>query len=137
AAAAGREAGRARRGALPRVKPKPRSSGSATTVAKRLPSGPGATSSLFGLISSCQFFWITGLVLSVFRRRREGGRRGGRKCPGREYSKMREKSASPVALVPRLSHPAALARAAAVIRDRRHVAYGGNPEPGRLPCAQR
>ena len=48
-----------RRSALPSVTPKPRSSGSATSVAERLPSCPSATWSLFGLINSCQFFWIT------------------------------------------------------------------------------
>ena len=45
-----------RRSALPSVVPNPRSSGSATTVATRRGSSPWATSSLFGLISSCQFF---------------------------------------------------------------------------------
>ena len=50
---------RMRRSALPSVTPKPRSSGSATSVATRFGSAPTATCSLFGLISSCQFFWIT------------------------------------------------------------------------------
>ena len=50
-----------RRSALPSVTPKPRSSGSATIVASRSGRCPGSTSSLGGLISSCQFFWITGL----------------------------------------------------------------------------
>ena len=50
---------RMRRSALPSVTPKPRSSGSATTVAMRAASVPAATWSLFGLINSCQFFWIT------------------------------------------------------------------------------
>jgi hypothetical protein len=45
-----------RRRALPRVSPKPRSSGSATTVPTRRRSTPEATSSRDGLISSCQFF---------------------------------------------------------------------------------
>ncbi len=49
---------RMRRSALPSVWPKPRSSGSATRVAKRVGSVPGVTWSLFGRISSCQFFWI-------------------------------------------------------------------------------
>ena len=49
-----------RRSELPSVWPKPRSSGSATTVATRRGSSPWTTSSFFGLISSCQFFWITG-----------------------------------------------------------------------------
>jgi hypothetical protein len=47
---------RMRRSELPRVRPKPRSSGSATIVAMRFGSSPGTTSSLLGLISSCQFF---------------------------------------------------------------------------------
>src|SRR5580693_5032317 len=47
-----------RRSALPSVWPKPRSSGSATSVAKRVASWPAVTWSLFGRISSCQFFWI-------------------------------------------------------------------------------
>src|SRR5580698_6701308 len=47
-----------RRSALPSVWPKPRSSGSATSVAKRVASWPAVTCSLFGRISSCQFFWI-------------------------------------------------------------------------------
>src|SRR4029077_12500699 len=45
-----------RRSALPRVRPKPRSSGSATTVATRLASPPGSTESCLGLIRVCQFF---------------------------------------------------------------------------------
>ena len=47
---------RMRRSALPSVTPKPRSSGSAITVASRSPRCPGSTSSLGGLISCCQFF---------------------------------------------------------------------------------
>src|SRR5499427_1279051 len=60
------EDNRMRRNALPSVTPKPRSSGSATTVATRAASPPTDTWSLFGLISSCQFFWITS---SPFQRR--------------------------------------------------------------------
>jgi hypothetical protein len=47
-----------RRRALPRVRPKPRSSGSATAVAMRWGSAPGLMSSATGRINSCQFFWI-------------------------------------------------------------------------------
>ena len=47
-----------RRSALPSVRPKPRSSGSATSVAWRWGSLPGRTSSCVGLISSDQFLWI-------------------------------------------------------------------------------
>ena len=45
-----------RRNALPSVMAKPRSSGSTTMEALRVGSNPGVTSSLFGLINSCQFF---------------------------------------------------------------------------------
>ena len=45
-----------RRSALPSVRPKPRSSGSATSVVSVLPFDENSI--LFGLISSCQFFWI-------------------------------------------------------------------------------
>jgi len=54
------EDSRIRRIALPSVMPKPRSSGSATTVASRLESVPDSIWSLFGLISSVQFFCNTG-----------------------------------------------------------------------------
>ena len=47
-----------RRKALPSVRPKPRSSGSATTVPWRNGSLPGFTSSCAGLMSSAQFLWI-------------------------------------------------------------------------------
>ena len=53
---------RMRRSALPSVTPKPRSSGSAIRVASRSGRAPGTTSSLGGLISSCQFLWITGYL---------------------------------------------------------------------------
>src|SRR5215216_6098678 len=56
---------RMRRSALPSVRPKPRSSGSATTVASRRAFDPADTCSLSGLISSCQFFWITLSVISI------------------------------------------------------------------------
>ena len=41
---------------------KPRSSGSATSVAERLRIGAKCDLSLFGRISSCQFFWIVTLT---------------------------------------------------------------------------
>jgi hypothetical protein len=56
------EDNRMRRSALPSVSPKPRSSGSAITVAMRLGSLPAITCSLLGRISSCQFFWIVTFV---------------------------------------------------------------------------
>src|SRR3546814_1277026 len=48
-----------RRSALPSVRPKPRSSGSATNVALRLGSPPALISRLFGFFNSCQFFMLT------------------------------------------------------------------------------
>src|SRR5262245_4396436 len=54
-----------RRSALPSDTPKPRSSGSATTVAMRLASLPVETWSFSGRISSCQFFWITSSPIRV------------------------------------------------------------------------
>ncbi len=47
-----------RRSALPSVKPKPRSSGSAISVARRAASKPCSMSGFFGRISSSQFFSI-------------------------------------------------------------------------------
>ena len=47
-----------RRSALPSVRPKPRSRGSATAVAVRRESAPALISSAVGRISSCQFLWI-------------------------------------------------------------------------------
>ena len=47
-----------RRSALPSVRPKPRSSGSATAVTLRRGLPPGTISSAVGLMSSCQFLWI-------------------------------------------------------------------------------
>src|ERR1700694_4749698 len=52
-----------RRMALLNVMPKPRSSGSAITVAVRCGSDPGSISSFSGLISDCQFFCRTTLSL--------------------------------------------------------------------------
>ena len=48
-----------RRSALPSVRPKPRSSGSATKVALRLPSLPALISRLLGFFNSCQFRILT------------------------------------------------------------------------------
>src|SRR6056297_1470441 len=105
--------------------PKPRSSGSATTVATRRGSKPGETSSLFGLISSCQFFWITTTPLV---RRVKGDMRAGR--PENETTRRKDPARE------RASDAATLARAAAVMRNRRHVADRGNGETGGLQCAQ-
>ena len=47
-----------RRNAFPKVRPNPRSNGSAITVAIRSGSAPGLISNCVGFISSCQFLWI-------------------------------------------------------------------------------
>src|SRR6266508_827693 len=117
---------RMRRSALPSVWPKPRSSGSATTVANRFASVPGVICSLFGRMSSCQFFWI--VTLSPLRVNRPASRfafkspaleiRGSAR--GSQNSKnnreTRESSARD-----QISDAPALARTATIVRDRRHV----------------
>src|ERR1051325_5981978 len=122
---------RMRRSALPRVSPKPRSSGSATTVAERFASAPAVTCSLFGLISSCQFFWIvTSSPFSL-----------ARAVPAQSHSargkiqRRRTADAGPPDAI--CSDAPALARPAAVVRDRRHVADRSDHEAGRLQRAQR
>src|SRR5271165_2115135 len=122
---------RMRRMALPSVMPKPRSSGSATMVATFDGSAPGSTSSLSGLISDCQLRWMTKVCLMypipvVPGRGPEDGRR-----TGRNVKSARLGSNGP------WSDPPALARAAAVVRDRRHVADGGDREADRLERPQR
>src|SRR5215217_561568 len=115
---------RARRSELPSVVPKPRSSGSATTVAMRFGSSPGATSSLFGLISSCQFFWITTTPHEV-------------RLEGRFWTSPLNRNARGWRPTRRITLDAAtLARAAAIVRDRRHVTDRGDGEAGRLQGAQ-
>ena len=52
-----------RRSELPSVRPKPRSSGSATNVALRRTSPPAFFSSALGFFSSCQFFALTAMFL--------------------------------------------------------------------------
>src|SRR3546814_17352855 len=54
-----REDSSTRRSALPSVRPKPRSSGSATNVALRLGSPPALISRLLGYFNYCQFFMLT------------------------------------------------------------------------------
>ena len=102
-----------RRRALPRVMPKPRSSGSATTSRAR-GSSPGSTSSRFGLIRSCQFFWIT-VFLSI----PIGPRPIPHKVDARQT--LSRPAAHERAACTR-SDAAALAADGTVVRDRRHVA---------------
>src|SRR5438270_792193 len=129
------EDNRMRRSALPRVWPKPRSSGSATRVAKRLGSVPGVTWSLFGRISSCQFFWI--VTVSPIRASRFAfqitgvGDRGSARVIKIKTIAGRHPPAVDN------SNPPALARTAAIVRDRGHVADRGDREARGLQRAQR
>src|SRR5450432_3376215 len=130
------EDNRMRRSALPSVWPKPRSSGSATRVAKRLESLPGVIWSLLGRISSCQFFWI--VTVSPM----------GQSICHRNHWRWRSRDQSRVICVlktsrgselpaHRKSNPPALARTAAIVRDRGHVADRGDGEARSLQRAQR
>src|SRR6266446_6933761 len=122
-----KEESRIRRSALPSVNPKPRSSGSATTVAEHFGSGPGVTWSLFGRISSCQFFWIvTSSPIAL------SSTRAFRATNGASWEKPAWRQ-TPAEL--RL-HAPALARPTTVMRNRRHVADRRNGEAGRLQGAQ-
>src|SRR5450432_3730763 len=127
---------RMRRSALPSVWPKPRSSGSATRVAKRLESLPGVIWSLLGRISSCQFFWI--VTVSPM----------GQSICDSNHWRWRPRDQSRVTCIlkssrgaarppaHRKSNPPALARTAAIVRDRRHVADRGDGEARGLQRTQ-
>src|SRR4029077_286689 len=125
------EDSRMRRSAFPSVTPNPRSSGSATTVATRAASPPAETWSLFGLISSCQFFWITsspfqrrGLVAPSAPHPPRGENLGGSTNAGKN---PREEK----------SHPTTFTRPAPVVRDRGDVADRSNRKTGGLQRTQR
>src|SRR3954469_17300681 len=131
---------RMRRSALPSVWPKPRSSGSATTVANRVASVPGVTCSLFGRISSCQFFWI--VTLSPLRVNRPASRFAF-KSPALETAdqpaavKFQNNRKAASAARDQISDPPTLARTAAIVRDRRHVADRRHGEARRLQRTKR
>src|SRR5215218_9105632 len=116
-----------RRSALPSVWPRPRSSGSATIVATRVGSLPAVTCSLFGRISSCQFFWI--VTLFTHHVGDCGSARSTHVEIAVPYAKPARKKQK--------SNAPALARAATVVRDRRHVADRRHREARRLQRAQR
>src|ERR1700733_1738552 len=129
------EESRMRRSALPSVWPKPRSSGSATSVAKRVASWPATTWSLFGRISSCQFFWIVtvfthgpvdwgtkSLALEISRDQSRGLQ------SSRNFAGVKNTRAF------KASDPPTLARAASIVRDRRDVA---DRRDGEARCLQR
>src|SRR5476651_2051291 len=120
-----------RRSALPSVRPKPRSSGSATIVAVRLASTPASVTSFSGLMRSCQFFGSTGAT-SLDRLFHA--------TPAHLTDRTRDtiQKAGDVADVARQNSDAtALRRTAAVVRDRRHVADRGDRETDRLQRTQR
>src|SRR6185437_3609550 len=126
------EESRMRRSALPSVRPKPRSSGSATTVAMRDGSCPGSTLSLFGLIRACQFFCITddnpiiggGPAKSAGPRLNEPDR-----CRSPRLGADGEEQQ-------RKLHAAPLRRPAPVVRNRRYVADRIDRETDGLQRAQ-
>src|SRR6202035_4541334 len=128
---------RMRRSALPKVWPKPRSSGSATKVAKRFASVPGVTWSLLGRISSCQFFWIvtvSPIPASQFAIQITGvGDRGSVRAS--KFLKTIRGAAR--AARGQIQTPPTLARPAAIVRDRGHVADRRDGEARRLQRTKR
>src|SRR5215510_553534 len=147
------EDNRIRRSALPSVTPKPRSSGSATAVATLEASLPTATWSLFGLINSCQFFWITS---SPFQRRGllapgaphpphgenlGGNTRAGRMVRAKEnnYTRRRFRGRQPLCGIVVTSRIEVIVKPAACSERR----ADSRPEPGpdtstssvRMPCS--
>src|ERR1700689_1974394 len=116
-----------RRSALPSVWPKPRSSGSATSVAKRVASWPAVTWSLFGRISSCQFFWIV-TVFHPWASRRGDDVTGVGDLAGKSpavFNLLKFQKLAETAGHFKASNPPALARTATIVRDRRHIADRG------------
>ena len=124
-----------RRRALPSVMPKPRSSGSTTIVASRSGRRPGCTSRRCGLIRSCQFFWIMELLTiasddgTKLSDTKTNEARGCRRTRGLAPNGLGRRA------IPALD-AAPLARAAAIVRDRRHVPDRGDREADRLQRAQ-
>src|SRR4051794_38773132 len=111
---------------LPRVIPKPRSSGSATNAARRRTSPPDCFfSRLLGFFSSCQFFALTDIFfpwqLGAWGRPRSSN-------TGTVYRPSQEGSTLDAA---------ALRRTDAVVRDRRDVADRSDLEADRLQRPKR
>src|SRR5690606_8206842 len=115
-----------RRSELPRVMPKPRSSGSATNTAlRRVSPVPVLRSSAFGFLSSCQFFALTAIFIPW-------------QCGVVENPCVELLVLPAAGAVPRLrSDAAALRRADAVVRDRSDVADRGDLEADRLQRPER
>src|SRR5215211_3950183 len=131
------EDNRMRRSALPSVWPKPRSSGSATSVAKRVASPPGVTRSLFGRINSCQFFWIvtvfthTGQSICASNHWRWKSR-----ISPRANSKDHRRRLEAAGDTSKSNAPA-LARTATIMRDRGYVTDRGDGEARSLQRTKR
>src|SRR6185369_18077442 len=107
-----------RRSELPRVIPKPRSSGSATKTARRRASpAPCLRSSAFGFFSSCQFFALTAIFLPCLG--------GGSGVPPEKFQLPPDHNPATEAT---LLDAAPLRRPHAVVRDRGHVADRGDRE---------
>src|SRR5690606_5420603 len=124
---------RMRRSALPSVRPKPRSSGSATTEAVRPGSTPGLTPSCVGRISADQFFWIMRVLhSSSLPDPAEGNTRGKSEKP-----RTARRRRGPGSCHGQASDAATLGRTAAVMGDRRHVANRGDVEADGGQRAQR
>ena len=123
---------RTRRSALPMVRPKPRSSGSATTVPDAQDHCPAFTSSCCGLISSAQFLWIMRPSIPVYAPMSNGADSRGFKMRIRG----RARTCQPQSRKYRLD-AAALWRAAAVVGHRRHVTDRRDVEPDSRQRAQR
>src|SRR5579884_184248 len=115
-----------RRSELPRVIPKPRSSGSATKTARRRLSPPDCFfSSALGFLSSCQFFALTAICLPAL----------WRGVPRRYVPSSLVIPAE--AGTQRDSNSAALTRTNPVVRDRGDVADAGDREADRLERTKR
>src|SRR6185369_3404460 len=117
---------RTRRSELPKVMPKPRSSGSATNAARRRTSPPDCFfSRLLGFFSSCQFFALTAMLfpwqLGAWGRPRISNN----VHPGAGRGPVQFLDAAP------------FRRADADVRDRRDVADRGDLEANRLERAER
>src|ERR1700722_15152336 len=110
-----------RRSALPSVWPKPRSSGSATSAAKRAASLPAVTCSFVGRISSCQFFWIV-TVFHPWASRRGDDVTGVGDLAGKSpaaFNLLKFQKPAETAGDFKASNPPVLARRTTVYKDRR------------------
>src|SRR6478609_10196911 len=125
-----------RRSALPSVWPNPRSSGSATMVAKRVGSLPGCTCSLFGRISSCQFFWIVTVSPIQASRTAVAGTGVGER-PQIISTALQKSHHGRQCARNLVSNAPTLAGTATVVRDRGHVADRGDGEARGLKRTER